>query len=247
MGNKKKPPTDSAADRKARVEALKREQKAAERKKTIVFVAVAVVVGGVLIAIPSLSIINKNKKADVAFDAIGAPGGLAGCDVVQTDTGGKNDGEHETDASVTIKYPTSPPSLGRHFVSPAQIKSGGFYTTSDTPRVEELGHNMEHGYTIAWYLPSVIGSELDDLKLIAKKMRDNSDTFKFVVAPWDPARGAFPVGKSIAIAHWGGPKTAGDYSTSTGYRQYCRTVSGGAVKTFVDDHPTSDSPEPNAG
>jgi hypothetical protein len=245
VGNKKKPPGDSSADRKARVEALKREQKAAERKKTLGFVAVAVIVGGVLIAIPTISIINKNHKKDVAFDTIGAPSGLAACDAVITDAVGKNDGDHESDPSVTISYQNAPPSHGRHFASPATVNSRGFYTSADSPRVEELVHNLEHGYTIAWYLPSVTGSELADLKLIAEKMRDSSDTAKFIAAPWDPARGAFPAGKSIAYTHWGAPKTLGDYSTASSYRQYCRTVSGGATKSFVDAHPSSDSPEPN--
>ncbi len=245
MGNKKKPPADTGADRKARVEALKREQKAAERKKTLGFIAVAVVVGGVLIAIPTVSIINKNNEKKAAFSELGAPAGLAGCDVVQTDAVSKNDGDHEQDASVTISYAAAPPSHGRHFISPAQINSRGFYTASDSPRVEELVHNLEHGYTIAWYLPSVTGAELDNLKLIAEKLRGENETAKFIAAPWDPARGAFPAGKTVALSHWGAPTTEGDYSTSTGARQYGRALSGEAVKKFVDDHPSSDSPEPN--
>jgi hypothetical protein len=242
---KKKQAPRPGADRKARVEALKKEQKAQERKKTLVFGAVAVVVAGVLIGIPALQIINDNKKDDRAFDQLGVPVGLASCDTTQTDKVGAKDGDHETDPTVRINYDTAPPSHGRHYASPITVNTRGFYAKDDAPRVEELVHNLEHGYTIAWYLDTVTGSQLDDLKTIAKKMRDSTATEKFIAVPWDASRGPFPTGKSIALTHWGAPKTAGKYETATGYRQYCGQVSGTAIKSFVDDHPSSDAPEPN--
>lgn len=243
---KKKQLPGNAADRKARVEALKKEQKAQERKKTLLFGGVAAVIVAVLVGIPVLSIINKNKKDDRAYDQLGVPVGLAGCDAtVQTDKVGANDGEHESDPTVRIDYDTAPPSHGRHFQSPITVNTRGFYASGDAPRVEELLHNLEHGYTIAWYLPSVTGPQLDDLKSVAEKLRDSNETRKFIAVPWDTSRGAFPANKTIALTHWGAPKTQGKYDTSTGYRQYCGQVSGGAIKTFVDQHPASDSPEPN--
>jgi hypothetical protein len=242
---KKKQAPRPGADRKARVEALKKEQKAQERKKTVLFGAVAAVIALVLIGIPVLSIVNKNKKDDRAFDQLGVPIGLASCDTTLTDKAGANDGNHETDPTVHIDYATAPPSHGRHFASPITVNSRGFYTKDDVPRVEELVHNLEHGYTIVWYSDGVTGTQLDDLKTIAKKMRDSNDTQKFFVVPWDSSRGAFPTGKSVAITHWGAPKTAGKYETSSGYRQYCGQVSGTAIKAFVDAHPATDAPEPN--
>ena len=245
MAKKKQAPRPGA-DRKARVEALKREQKARERKKTLIVVAISVVIGGTLIAIPTLQIINENKKDARAFDQLGVPVGLASCDTVQTDKVNTAAGDHETDPTLRIEYPTSPPSNGRHFASPITVNSRGFYSPDDAPRVEELVHNLEHGYTIAWYVPSVSGAQLEDLRSLAEKMRDTNETRKFIVVAWDPARGAFPANKTIALTHWGAPTKAGDYATSTGYRQYCGQVSGGAIKSFVDSHPSDDSPEPNA-
>lgn len=244
MAKKKQAPRPGA-DRKARVEALKKEQKAKERRKTLIVVAISVVIGGTLIAIPTLQIISENKKDARAFDQLGVPVALAACDPVQTDAVSADDGDHETDPTVQIAYATAPPSHGRHFVSPITVNSRGFYSTEDAPRVEELVHNLEHGYNILWYAPSVTGAQLDDLKTLAGKLRDSNETRKFIAVPWDPARGPFPANKSVAISHWGAPKTGGDYATSTGYRQYCGQVSGSAIKTFVDEHPSSDSPEPN--
>ena len=245
MAKKKQAPRPGA-DRKARVEALKKEQKAQERKKTLIFGGISVLIVLVLVGIPVMSIIDKNKKDDRAFDQLGVPVGLAGCDAtVQTDKVGANDGNHESDPTVRIDYATAPPSHGRHFQAPITVNTRGFYAADDAPRVEELVHNLEHGYTIVWYLPSVTGTQLDDLKSIASKMRDSNETRKFIVVPWDTSRGAFPANKSVALTHWGAPKTQGKYETSTGYRQYCGQVSGGAIKTFVDQHPAEDSPEPN--
>ena len=39
------------------------------------------------------------------------------------------------------------------------------------------------------------------------------------------------------MSHWG---------AKSGYRQLCGKVSGPAIQAFVDAHPASDSPEPNA-
>ncbi len=242
---KKKQTPQAGADRKARVEALKKEQKAKERKKTLLFGAVAVVIVAVLVGIPALSIINDNKKEARAFDELGVASAAAACDPVQTDKVDAADGDHEDDPSVSVQYQTAPPSHGRHFVSPITVNRRGFYAVDDAPRVEELVHNLEHGYNIVWYAPTVTGTALDDLQSIAEKMRDNNTTRKFIVVPWDAARGPFPAGKTIAMSHWGAPSKAGDYATSTGYRQYCGQVSGGAIKSFVDAHPSEDSPEPN--
>ncbi len=245
MAKKKQTPR-AGADRKARVEELKRQQKAAERRKTFVFGGVGILIAATLIAIPVVSIVNKDKEKKRAFEELGVPTAAAACDTTQTDKVGADDGDHENDPSVRINYETAPPSHGRHFAAPATINSRGFYTKSDAPRLEELVHNLEHGYNVVWYDPdAVTGQQLEDLKTLAAKFRDDNETRKFIAVPWDAARGKFPAGKTIAMAHWGAPKEANDYATSTGYRQYCGQVSGGAIRAFVQAHPSSDSPEPN--
>lgn len=244
MGNKKKPP-NSGTDRRARVETLKREQRTKERRKTLGFILIAALVGGALIAVPVISIVRENQAASRALVSFGVPLAQAGCGPVQTDPVESNDGEHKVDPNETVNYDTAPPSHGPHFVSPAVISERGFYTPADTPRVEELVHNLEHGYTIAWYLPSLAQEQKDALSELAERLRTEGETQKFIAAPWDPARGEFPDGKVIALTHWGAPEDGKDYATSTGYRQYCGELSGAAVVEFMEKYPASDTPEPN--
>ncbi|MGQ0632323.1 MAG: DUF3105 domain-containing protein [Sporichthyaceae bacterium] len=235
MANKKKQPDTTGADRKARVEALKKQQKAAERKKTYLVIGIATLVGGALIAIPTVQILKEKKEEERAITGLGIPIGLAGCDVVQVDPAPEGSGEHVGE-EVTVDYKTIPPAYGAHFGAPATINSRGFYTADDRPRIEQLVHNLEHGYTIAWYLPTTPQGELDDLKELTSRLRDDLDTLQIIAAPWDVSRGAFPAGKNVAFTHWG---------ATQGYRQYCKNVSGEALQTFMANYPASDAPEPN--
>ncbi|MGH3682534.1 MAG: DUF3105 domain-containing protein, partial [Natronosporangium sp.] len=40
----------------------------------------------------------------------------------------------------------------------------GFYTPDDRPRVEQLVHNLEHGYTVLWYLPQVPDAQREQIE-----------------------------------------------------------------------------------
>jgi hypothetical protein len=98
-------------------------------------------------------------------------------------------------------------------------------------------HNLEHGYTIAWYDPKIDSGQLATLKDLAGLLRGKQKYVKFIAAPWDTSRGAFPAGKPIALSHWGGD--------SHGYRQFCGQTSGAAIVTFMNIYPATDAPEPN--
>ena len=72
--------------------------------------------------------------------------------------------------------------------------------------MEQLVHNLEHGYTIVWYDDTIKGDQLDELKDIAASARTEDavgPTGKFIVSAWDDAYGDFPSGKHIGISHWG--------------------------------------------
>jgi hypothetical protein len=98
-------------------------------------------------------------------------------------------------------------------------------------------HNLEHGYTIAWYDPKIDSTQLATLKDLAGLLRGKPQYTKFIAAPWDVSRGAFPAGRPIALSHWGGQ--------NKGYRQFCGLASGAAIVTFMNNHPATDTPEPN--
>jgi hypothetical protein len=231
VGNK--PKTQPQNERRAKVEALKRQQKAAERRKTMRVVGVAVVVAAALIAVPTVKIMKDRSAKTIPLSEIGvlAAGAQCGDPLIDTATGSQ---DHVTGH---VDYAQIPPSSGKHNGTPATVNARGFYTTADVPQVEELVHNLEHGYTILWYLPSSDPRVVADVKKIANRMRDETKYHKFIAAPWDVSRGNFPKGKPIALSHWGAKQ---------GFRQYCGIVSGEAVENFVKAHPSSDSPEPGA-
>jgi hypothetical protein len=136
-----------------------------------------------------------------------------------------------------VQYATVPPSSGEHFVQP-EYPARAFYTAADRPALESLVHNLEHGYTIAWYTSATPQPQVDELKRLADLARKDDNTAgKFIVSAWDDARGAFPAGRTVALSHWG---------ANNGYRQLCGAVSGAVVKSFVAAHPWRDAPEPNA-
>ncbi len=196
---------------------------------------VCVVIVAGLIAIPVVHEVHRNHQRNRAPADIGVTTAAAMCDAVITDTA--TGGQQHVDAGVHVDYATVPPSSGRHFSIPATVNSRGFYTTSDSPPVEQLVHNLEHGYTVAWYDPKIDAGQLSTLKDLAGLLHGKQKYVKFIAAPWDTSRGAFPTGKPIALSHWA--------ADGHGYRQFCGQTSGDAIMTFMNTYPATDSPEPN--
>ena len=71
---------------------------------------------------------------------------------------------------------------------------------------------------------------------------------KFIVSAWDPTYGELPADKKFALSHWsatpGAPGTTP--SAPVGNRQLCGDLSGAVVQAFVEKHPRTSSPEPDA-
>lgn len=230
-------------ERKARIDALRKEQQRAERRKTLLIVGIAGIVGLGFVAAAAIPIVTNaiDDPAKQAVASFGVPAADASCDDPVTDpaVGG---GEHvgpgtQTPDQTTVKYATVPPSSGAHYAIPATF-SRKFYTEDDRPRVEELVHNLEHGYTVLWYDDTIEGAELEALRDLSKRVPRDPQNAKFIVSAWDPAYGEFPDGKHVALSHWG---------KESGYRQLCGKVSGEVVASFMKAYPTTDSPEPNGG
>jgi hypothetical protein len=155
----------------------------------------------------------------------------------------------------TVQYATAPPAFGNHWnaqgIAPVAMDRK-FYTASDRPPIEALVHNLEHGYTILWYDASITGDALDQVHAIAKKFDGTTDfRDKFIAVPWlssdsaSLAKGVsaqFPEGTHIALTHWETAATGSGWGP--GVAQYCKGVSGAAVKSFTIAYPYTDSPEP---
>lgn len=226
-------------DRRAKVEEMRRTEQARERRKSMLFITLAVVVGLGLIAAAAIPayLKGRNDPAKKALASFGVSTGSADCGPVQDDpaTGGN---DHQPDGTV-VDYAQVPPSSGAHWGAGA-FPAREFYTKRDRPQMEQLVHNLEHGYTVVWYDDTIKGKALDDLKDIATSAREKEPVNpgnKFIVSAWDDAYGDLPQGKHVAMSHWGAEQ---------GQRRLCGEVSGSAINDFIEKFPASDSPEPNA-
>ncbi|HEY6795244.1 MAG TPA: DUF3105 domain-containing protein [Kineosporiaceae bacterium] len=226
-------------NRAARIEEMRHEQEAAQRRRTLLlFGVVGVLLLGLGTAVTTV-VLRAQDSRDIT--KVGVSASAAGCDAVVTDpaTGGSvhvGPGTDKPDVTF-VKYATVPPSSGEHFAQPA-YPARTFYTAADRPQLETLVHNLEHGYTVVWYTASTPAAQVAELKRIGElAARETASKDKFIVSAWDDSHGAFPAGKTVALSHWG---------AKNGYRQLCGSVSGAVVKSFVTAHPSTDAPEPNA-
>jgi hypothetical protein len=230
---------------------VKKAQQSRERRTVLIIVAACAVLVLVLGAVITYGILDARKnQPDNLIVGLGVPAASASCDAVTTDAASGNSdhvgpGTNRTDVS-RVQYSTVPPTSGSHFVQPV-LDGRQFYSSADTPAVETLVHNLEHGYTVLWYVPSEEASrsgQLQELAGLGNKLAPAQG--KFIVAPWNNAYGAFPSGKKFALTHWSATTDAsGKVSAQSGHRQLCGDLSGEAVKTFVTQFPRTDAPEPN--
>jgi hypothetical protein len=227
------------AERKARIEEMRRTQQQADRRRTFLVLGaagglVALLVGGVVWAVLSTA-----KDRDLG--KVGLAAAAAACDPVITSTAEGTSvhvgpGTDKADVQ-TVKYDSVPPSHGEHFATP-EYPARAFYTSADRPKVETIVHNLEHGYTVVWYTDDLAADQKATLQKASDLARKDPKTAgKFIVTAWDPAYGTYPAGKKVGITHWGKDKS---------FRQMCGGVSGAVLESFVDAHPWSDAPEPGA-
>lgn len=231
-------------DRRAKIEAMRAAERAKERRKSLLFIVLATVVGLGLVAAAAVPayLENRNDPANRSLSSFGVAASAASCDAVVTDEiagQGVHVGPGTEQAGKTrVDYADVPPTSGEHFGQPAS-PAQEFYTAKNRPPTESLVHNLEHGYTVLWYDSTIKGADLDTLKDIATSARAKDSTRgKFIVSAWDDSYGELPEGKRIALSHWG---------AKNGARQLCGGISGEVVNRFVERFPAADSPEPAAG
>ncbi|MGH8893836.1 MAG: DUF3105 domain-containing protein [Actinomycetes bacterium] len=230
-------------DRRAKVEAMRKAEQARQRRRSAMFIVISVVVGLGLIAAAAVPayLERRNDPKNRPLSDFGVRAAAADCgDVTNDPATGVNahvgPGTNEPEKT-KVDYGTVPPSSGEHFPRPA-FPAREFYNSADRPPMEQLVHNLEHGYTILWYDGGVLGAQREALEDIAASARGKDPTRgKFIVSRWDEAYGEFPAGKHVALSHWGAEQ---------GHRQLCGKVSGAVVNDFIERFPASDSPEPNA-
>jgi len=251
MAKSSKSSRAARTERQRVVEEMRAKQKAAERRRGTMIVAVCVLVAVAIIVAaawgPVTDHFRQQKYAGKALEDIGSSAAV--CQKATTKPANGNQ-QHIPDGS-PVSYPDNPPAFGEHYIDPDPM-ARKFYTADDRPALGTLVHNEEHGYTILWYDDTVAGDseQMSQIRAIANKFAGTSDLRdKFKAVPWTSEDGkAFPSDQHVAFTHWsvgGTENAASGNAQQVGVWQYCSSTSGAALKSFMLDYPFSDSPEPN--
>ncbi|GGO84685.1 hypothetical protein GCM10011584_02860 [Nocardioides phosphati] len=250
----------SSSDRRAAVDKIRRDAQRADQRQGRIIILLSVLAALVIIGIPAVPIIkgmlDTNSVAKLNLSAIGAKASVCGSRILSPGTGT----QQHVDPGTPVDYSAeaSPPAFGQHEVYPDPIKRK-MYTEIDRPRVAQLVHNLEHGYTIVWYDSTIAddSAAMTDLKGIADKFQGEDDfRKKLKIVPWLKTDGKpFPKGQHVAITHWAKEAAKADAAAAkkakvtadAGVWQYCSEVSGQALQEFMTAYPYLNSPEPTAG
>jgi hypothetical protein len=204
-----------SAERNARLEQLRREQKRKERRRALLIygtagsVAIALLIGIIIYTVADAR--AKNKSHEVGYVAAASSAAVAaGC------TGTVNDASQgSSHVATTVNYKSSPPTSGSH--NPDPLPDGiPFYNPASGIPIERAVHSLEHGFVVGWYDTSLPADQVEKLRSLAANAGP-----RFIGVPW--TRGAFPDGKHFVLTAW--DRT-----------QRCTTVSADVIKDFVAKH-----------
>lgn len=238
MARDKTQGASTGKDRRQRLEEMRKAEARKERRKNLLVVGTAGVLGLGLVAAAAIPayLRHLNDPANRDWSEFGVAAGAAGCQEVE-EISAEGQGAH-LPTGESVDYEITPPAAGPHWNLPAEFASA-FYTAEDRPPVEELVHRLEHGHTVLWYDPTdVSDAELDEVRELADKARaSDAAQDRFIAAPWTEQDGEFPEDASYVLAHWG---------TEQAYRQVCSDLSGEVVGEFVQAYPWSNAPEAGA-
>lgn len=236
------PPVGSRRDRLASFETARKKE---QRRRSLTLLAVCLVLAMALLAYPLYLFVTDYRLSKAPITEIGPQLTEAGCDPVSKNKATGNQ-EHVPEGS-PISYAQAPPDSGQHYPQPAGFTKR-FYTPADRPAVGSLVHNLEHGYTVAWYRDGTPQKQISELQRISRTFKDDAyrPENKFIAAPWSETDGAgFPAGKNVVLTHWyADPAEPQNTAKQQGVRQACGVVSGAAVADFMAKYPYQQAPEP---
>jgi hypothetical protein len=242
----KSPTPAPGVSRRDRLASFEAARKAEQRRRTIGLFAICGVLALALLAYPVYLFVDDYQARNATITEFGPATADAGCDDVVTNPATGNQ-DHVAEGT-QVTYDRTPPDSGQHYATPAPFTKR-FYTTADRPAVETLVHNLEHGYTVAWYRAEAPQAQVGTLADIAKTFGgdDYDPADKFIAAPWSEADGgAFPEGKDVVLTRWtADAANPTDTAAQQGVRQACAQASGAAIADFMARYPVSNSPEPN--
>ncbi|MER5209029.1 DUF3105 domain-containing protein [Streptomyces sp. NPDC002838] len=157
MGSAKK---SSSAERKARIEEMRRAERARERRNRVLTIAASVtvvvglVVGGVVLV--------QSQSDDGSTAAQSAGSFTTGADGVKTWKGKLS----QTHVTKTVKYPTEPPVGGDHHQ--VWMNCNGDVYTKEINNMNAV-HSLEHGAVWVTYTSKAPKADVDALAAKVKK------------------------------------------------------------------------------
>ncbi|WP_055489731.1 DUF3105 domain-containing protein [Streptomyces sp. TP-A0356] len=152
-----------SAERKARIEELRRAERAREHRNRILTIAGAVVVvAGLVVGGVVLVDSQSGSKATAASDAKGAGHFVTGADGVRTWQGTLG----RTHTTKTVKYPMEPPVGGDH--NPVWQNCNGDVYTKPVDNMNAV-HSLEHGAVWVTYNGKASKADVDALAAKVRK------------------------------------------------------------------------------
>ena len=244
---KKKP---AKSDRQAKIDAIRSQQKGAERRRGLMIVGVCVVVAVLIIGAAAYQPIkdwyDQREFADLDLAAIGAPASV--CQEVETKTASGN--QDHVEPGTDIPYEEAPPAFGTHYNVVRRRSSGSSTPPATAPT------------SASWCTTSSTATRSSGTTRRSPTTRRrwtscgacprSSPTTTTSATSSRPSRGpsedgdAFPDGQHIAFTHWSVGGDGDPSGEQSGVWQYCSEPSGEALEQFMKDYPYTDSPEPDA-
>jgi hypothetical protein len=227
-------------DRKQRLEEMRRQQRAAERRKNFLFAGIAVAVALVLIGVAVIPT-WLHDRSEKKKDAVGYQAPPTGAEKAAGCVGVHNDPVADPNMHVTgpIDYASKqygdtsggvepiPPSGGEHNGIPLPDATR-FYSIDSGARAERAVHNLEHGYVVGWYDKSLPAADVATLMTLAQ----DPSLSRVLIVPW--LDGDLPADKHFVLTAWA-------------RTDRCGSVSEDVVKSFYADHLNDLAPEAGSG
>ena len=229
-------------DRRQRIEEMRKQQRASERRKNFLFAGTGVLVALILIgaAVIPAYLHDRAQKAKGKAGYQASPTAAekaAGCLGVHNDPVSPP-ARHFPNQVINYakqKYgdtrdgtPPIPPSGGPHNPIPLGLQKTRFFPLSEKPRPERAVHNLEHGYVVVWYDSKLSAADVAKLQLLTQ----NPSFSNLLVVGW--WQGDLPAGKHVVMTSWG-------------RTDRCGTVSDAAVRGFYTKHQNDQALAPEVG
>jgi hypothetical protein len=242
----KKAAVSSGGSRRDKLASFEASRKSEQRRRTIGLLVICLVLAMGLLAYPVYLFVQDSRARSATLADIGVPLAQAAC-AAPTEQAASGSQDH-VPVGTKVPYAEKPPASGQHYDTPAPFTKR-FYTMDDRPPVETLVHNLEHGYTIAWYRDTMPADQITALENASKTFgaSEYDPNQKFIAAPWSDADGGgFAAGMNVVMARWtADPNNPSNTATQRGVEQACAAVSGQAIADFMAKYPSTNSPEPN--